>query len=160
MYIRTVRNKISNGTSFRIATPADLPGIWRVRTSVLENLLTEEQLEQRGITQASVAASFLADAKGWVAEHEKRVIAFSIADRASRSIFALFVLPAFERRGIGGKLLDLALEWLWTNGAQRVWLTSGPQTRAARFYEKRGWIATGIAARGDVRYERSRPNDV
>ena len=108
-----------------------MPGISRVRTSVVENLLTREQLDQRGITEASVAASFLADSKGWVAERRDEIVAFSIADRASRSIFALFVLPQFEGRGLGSRLLDLALDWLWANGADLVWLTTGPDTRAA-----------------------------
>jgi hypothetical protein len=77
----------------REASAEDLPGISRVRTSVTENLLTLEQLERRGITEASIAASFLADSKGWVAVSKDEIVAFSIADRASRSIFALFVLP-------------------------------------------------------------------
>jgi GNAT superfamily N-acetyltransferase len=141
---------------FREATGADVPGISRVRTSVIENLLTANQLEQRGITNASVAASFLADAKGWVAVRDEEIVAFSIADRGSQSIFALFVLPAYECRGIGSRLLDLALEWLWTNGAERVWLTTGAGTKAVRFYEKRGWTCTGTGPRGDLRYERER----
>jgi hypothetical protein len=49
---------------FREATAADIPGIFRVRTSVVKNPLTSEQLEQRGITRASLAAMFLAEAKG------------------------------------------------------------------------------------------------
>ena len=141
----------------REARGTDMPGISRVRTSVVENLLTREQLDARGITEASVAASFLADSKGWVALSGDEVVAFSIADRASRSIFALFVLPQFEGRGLGSRLLDLALDWLWANGADLVWLTTGPGTRAARFYERRGWVATGTTATGDVRYELRRP---
>jgi GNAT superfamily N-acetyltransferase len=141
----------------REATAADLPGISRVRTSVVENLLTREQLERRGITEASIAASFLADSKGWVALSGDEVVAFTIADRASRSIFALFVLPQFEGRGFGSRLLDLALDWLWANGADLVWLTTGPGTRAARFYGHRGWVATGTTATGDVRYELRQP---
>ena len=141
----------------REASGADLPGISRVRTSVVENLLTREQLDQRGITEASVAASFLADSKGWVAEQGGEIVAFSIADRESRSIFALFVLPPFAGRGLGSQLLDMALGWLWDNGADLVWLTTGPDTKAARFYERRGWVATGATATGDVRYEYRRP---
>jgi GNAT superfamily N-acetyltransferase len=137
----------------REATAADLPGIARVRTSVRENLLTVEQLKERGITNASVAASFLADSKGWVAERHAEIVAFAIADRASRSLFALFVLPACERQGIGTRLLGLALDWLRANGAREVWLTTGPDTTAARFYERRGWVAKGYEARGDIRYE-------
>jgi len=143
--------------TFREATGADMPGIAHVRTSVIENLLTREQLDQRGITNESVAASFLADCKGWVAEHGGKVVAFSIADRASRSIFALFVLPAYERRGLGSRLHDLALNWLWDNGAEPVWLTTGPGTLAATFYECRGWTAVGDQPGGDVRFEIRRP---
>jgi GNAT superfamily N-acetyltransferase len=113
-------------------------------------------LDERGITEASVAASFLADSKGWVAVRAGEIVAFAIADRASRSIFALFVLPQFE--GIGGRLLGLALDWLWRNCADLVWLTTGPDTKAARFYERRGWIATSAEPRGDTRYELRRPS--
>ena len=42
--------------AIREASGADMPVIARVRSSVAENLLTVEQLEQRGITNASVAA--------------------------------------------------------------------------------------------------------
>jgi GNAT superfamily N-acetyltransferase len=138
---------------FREATGADLPGISRVRTSVVENALTIEQLEERGITNASVAASFLADSKGWVALQGDEIVAFSIADRATRSIFALFVLPAHEGRGIGSRLLDLALAWLRKNGAAEVWLTTATGTKAAHFYERRGWRRSGMGTHGDVRYE-------
>jgi GNAT superfamily N-acetyltransferase len=139
--------------TFREATAADVPGISHVRTSVTENALTLEQLAARGVTNASIAASFLKDSKGWVAVQDGTIVGFSIADRASHSIFALFVFPGREGRGIGGRLFDLAVGWLWDNGAQLIWLTSDPQSKAARFYERRGWIATGRSERGDTRYE-------
>ncbi len=147
-----------NDIVVREARGTDLPGITRVRTSVAENLLTREQLAERGITEASIAASFLADSKGWVALSGDEVVAFCIADRASCSIFALFVLPQFEGRGLGSRLLNLAVDWLWANGADTVWLTTGPTTRAAGFYERRGWVATGTEPRGDTRYELRRPS--
>ena len=149
---------IGGAIMFREATAADMPGISRVRTSAVENLLTLEQLDERGITEASVAASFLTDSKSWVALRQEEIVAFSIADRATQSIFGLFVLPAYEGQGIGGRLLDLALAWLWANGAERVWLTTGAETKAVRFYEKRGWTCTGSAPRGDLRYECTRPS--
>jgi GNAT superfamily N-acetyltransferase len=88
-----------------------------------------------------------------VAEHDRKIVAFAIADRVSRSIFALFVLPGWENRGLGSRLLDTALRWLHENGATVVWLTTGPRTKAAGFYERRGWVAKGREARGDTRYE-------
>lgn len=142
--------------TFREAGRPDMPGIGHVRTSVTENLLTREQLAARGITDESVAASFEQDSKGWVAVDDSRVVAFSIADRASRSIFALFVLPDYEGRGLGSRLLDLAVAWLWDNGADRIWLTTGPGTRAARFYERRGWRLASVGTDGQLRFEYER----
>lgn len=143
---------------FREASGADMPGISHVRLSVIENALSVAQLEERGITNASVAASLLTHRKGWVAEEGGRIVAFSMADQADWSIFALFVLlPGYEQRGLGSRLLALALDWLWDNGAERVWLSTGPQTRASRFYELRGWVCAGKAAYGDLCYELPRP---
>jgi GNAT superfamily N-acetyltransferase len=142
--------------AIREASRADMPGIAHVRTSVTENLLTREQLDARGITNESVAASFEQDSKGWVAVEDGRVVAFSIADRASRSIFALFVLPEYEARGLGSRLLDLAVDWLWQNGAGRIWLTTGPGTRAAGFYARCGWRQTAVDAKGELRFEYER----
>ena len=141
----------------REASGADMPGIARVRTSVTENHLTTEQLAQRGITNASVAASLLVDRKGWVAERSGEIVAFSMADRADPSIFALFVLPGYEGRGLGNGLLDLALQWLWDNGAELVWLTTSPETKAARFYARHGWVPVGMVPSGDMRFELRRP---
>ena len=143
---------------FREATAADMPGISHVRLSVTENAMSRAQLDARGITNESVAASFLADSKGWVAIADGGIVGFSIADRAERTIFALFVLPGFEERGIGSQLFDLALHWLWDNGAQHLWLTTSAGTKAARFYERRGWVITGDGTYGDVRYELRRPD--
>ena len=76
-----------------------------------------------------MAASLLTHCKGWVAERAGKVVGFSMADRADASIFALFVLPGYEGRGLGSRLLDLAVDWLRANGAEKVWLTTGPRTR-------------------------------
>jgi len=147
----------ANEFIIREASGADMPGIARVRTSVTENHLSTEQLAQRGITNASVAASLLVDRKGWVAECSGEIVAFCMADRADPSIFALFVLPGHEGLGLGSRLLDLALQWVWDNGAELVWLTTSPDTRAARFYERRGWVPVGMVPGGDMRFELRRP---
>jgi GNAT superfamily N-acetyltransferase len=141
----------------REAAGADMPGIARVRFSVRENSATPAHLERLGITNETVAASLLVDRKGWVAEHEGEIVAFSMADRADRSILALFVQPEYEGRGLGSTLLDLALQWLWQQGARRVWLATGPGTRAQGFYERRGWTQAGDGPGSDIRMELGRP---
>ena len=142
--------------TIREATGADMPGIARVRSSVRENLLTNEQLAERGITNASVAASLLAIARAGSPSAAERSLpsAWLIADP---SLFALFVLPEYEGRGLGSRLLDLALQWLWDNGAELVWLTTSPDTRAARFYARRDWTPAGLVPGGDIRFELRRP---
>jgi GNAT superfamily N-acetyltransferase len=139
---------------FREATRSDMPGIAHVRISVVENAATAADLEQRGITNESVAASFEGDSKGWVAETGAGIVAFSIADRQSRSIFALFVMPDYEGRGLGSRLLELALRWLGDNGVDSVWLTTDPDTRAAGFYSYKGWVQMGITSNGELRFEK------
>ncbi|MDX2204759.1 MAG: GNAT family N-acetyltransferase [Hyphomicrobiaceae bacterium] len=143
--------------TYRVAGEADLPAITRVRTSVTENHLSIAQMAERGISNESVAASLRTDAKGWVAICGGEIVAFSIANRTTPSIFGLFVLPAFEGRGIGGHLLDLATQWIWTSGAERIWLETRQGTRAEAFYRSRGWIATGLDDKGSVHFELCRP---
>jgi GNAT superfamily N-acetyltransferase len=102
---------VSN-TVIRAMRADDMGDIFAVRTCVAENALTLEQLERMGITPASVAASLHGRARGWVAEKEGVVVAFAIADGETRSIFALFVAPGYEGRGLGSALLDRAVRWL------------------------------------------------
>lgn len=137
----------------RQATPEDIAGISIVRASVRENLQTPEQLMAMGITPASVAASLTAECRGWVAEHSGRIVAFPIADGEASSIFALFVLPEYEGRGLGGQLLAAAVRWLWDQHTDLIWLTTGPGTRAARFYERAGWRHTATDAKGELCFE-------
>jgi GNAT superfamily N-acetyltransferase len=146
-----------DGIALREASGDDLAGIFRVRTSVTENLISPERLERMGVTGANIAGTFKRDAKGWVAVQRGEVVGFSIAHQTSRSIFALFVLPGYENRGLGRRLLDAASAWLWDNGADIVWLTTAPDTRAARFYERDGWVCSGVEANDELRFERRRP---
>lgn len=140
----------------REASAADLDGITHVRTSVRQNHLSREQLDARGITNASIAASFETTSKGWVAvEPQGRIAAFSIADRATRSIFALFVLPEYERQGLGTKLLDHATGWLFEAASDPIWLTTGADTDAAGFYALRGWRTARVEPDGQLRFELS-----
>src|ERR1700722_11454036 len=140
----------------RQATAADIAGISHVRFSVRENLSTPEQLRARDITPAGVAASLEAECRGWVAEDSGRIVAFSIADRSSSCLFALFVLPEYEGRGVGRRLLACAVRWLWDQHTDVLSLTTGPATRAARFFERAGWRHTSTEVNGELRFELSR----
>lgn len=63
-------------------------------------------------------------------------------------IFAMWVDPAFRRRGLGGALLDAALQWFGSMAPHRPLLldVNPRQEDAVRLYESRGFRRTGATA--------------
>jgi GNAT superfamily N-acetyltransferase len=90
-----------------------------------------------------------------VHEESDKVVAFGIADHARRNIWALFVAPGFEGQGIGSRLLEVMVTWLFEQGRERLWLTTEQNTRAERFYRAAGWQSAASAADGEIRFELS-----
>ncbi|SFC87667.1 Acetyltransferase (GNAT) family protein [Massilia yuzhufengensis] len=80
--------------------------------------------------------------RGWVAEADGEIVAFCYAARGDASIWALFVDPRHEGRGLGKALLALAVGWLFELGHERIRLGTAPDTRADRFYLAQGWDRT------------------
>jgi GNAT superfamily N-acetyltransferase len=140
----------------RDARPEHIAGIYRVRLAVRENVMPEAIVVRDGWTPERVADCFRPGRRGWVVEEAGEVVAFSIADSEAHSIWALFVLPGFGGRGLGRALLDAAVAWLWSEGVERIWLDTDPQSRAAGFYARLGWRSTGRTAKGETRYELTR----
>jgi len=91
--------------------------------------------------------------KGWVCEIDERIVGFSIADVKSNNIWALFVEPEFEGKGIGKKLHRLMLDWYFSQTDKTVWLSTAPRSRAERFYRSAGWTETGLYGKGEVKFE-------
>ena len=54
--------------------------------------------------------------KGWVCEIDKQITGFAIADLKENNIWALFLLPAFEKQGIGKRLHDMMIDWHLSSG--------------------------------------------
>jgi GNAT superfamily N-acetyltransferase len=144
----------------RPADPADTAALFRVRTSVHENHQSEEELARIGVTRESVAQLLASPgARGWCAEQGGSIVAFAIARRTERDLFALFVEPGFERRGLGSSLLESAVTWLRAGGIERIRLSTGRGTRAQSFYEKRGWKDAGSPGEQMVMLERACRSD-
>jgi ribosomal protein S18 acetylase RimI-like enzyme len=139
--------------AIREANLADIPAIFAVRTAVKENAATIERLAELGITPALVGDALKSHCKAWVTNLDGHVVGFVIADMSTKSIWALFVLPEFESRGIGKALMLYAVRWLKETGADRCWLTTGSDTRAAGFYRRLGWTAQGLTAGGEMKFE-------
>lgn len=134
---------------YRQAHPADIPGMFDVRFAVTENILRNRAL----VTEENSRDYLTRRGRGWVAEEAGRIVGFAIADVQDHNIWALFVHPDFDRRGIGKELHRLMLDWYFTQTTEPVWLSTAPGTRAEEFYRRQGWRATGRTTSGEIRFE-------
>lgn len=144
-------NRSDEGTLTVVIRPADrsdLPGLWEVRYAVTENTLTPGR-----ITDEALCHSIEEGGCGWVAEEDGRIVGFAIG-LLSGNVWALFVLPEAEGRGIGSALHAEMLAWFSHQRLDRLWLSTGTDTRARAFYEARGWQYAGPYGTDEVRLER------
>jgi GNAT superfamily N-acetyltransferase len=91
--------------------------------------------------------------KGWLCEVEGEAVGFCVASLKDDSIWALFVKPGYEGRGIGTRLLKQATGWLFGLGASRIILSTDANTRADRMYERQGWKRGELKPDGEVWYQ-------
>ncbi len=136
---------------FREATIADIPQIQIVRNAVKENRLSDPSV----VTDDDCKIYITQKGKGWVCEIENNIVAFAIADLIDKNIWALFVRPAFESKGIGKKLHDEMLHWYFDQTKETVWLSTASNTRAEKFYRNAGWKQVGMYGKGEIKFEMS-----
>jgi len=136
---------------FREATIRDIPQIQIVRHTVKENILSNPAL----VTDQDCEEYLTVRGKGWVCEIGDTIVGFSIADLKDNNIWALFLRPEYEGRGIGKKLHAMMLEWYFSQTQKTVWLGTAPNTRAEKFYRKAGWKEVGTHGKGEIKFEMS-----
>ncbi len=138
----------------RAARSSDVDAMFDVRTSVSENHMSRQELARVGITNETVCAMLADSSHAWVAEEDgQHIVGFSMADAATAAIFALFVHPAYQRRGLGRALIEEAEQWLYTRGCGTAWLvTSGS---AEQFYQQLGWTRGTVQSDGQVRFTKT-----
>lgn len=139
--------------SFRRADSADIPAMSAIRLAVTENVLSDPTR----ITPDMYEDFLDRSGRGWVAESGGEIVAFSYANKVDGSIWALFVKPGQEGRGLGKALLGLAVAWLFELGHERVHLSTGADTRADRFYAMEGWHRQPLSAT-EIMYARNKPS--
>lgn len=142
----------TDAATLRRATSADIPAMSRIRLAVTENALSDPAR----ITTAMYEDFLDRSGRGWVAEARGTIVAFCYADHVDGAIWALFVQPGQEGRGLGKALLREATDWLFAAGHDCVRLTTGAGTRADRFYAAQGWRRE-FAGVNDVAYSLARP---
>lgn len=148
------------GLKIRKARLGDAGAIFAIRSRVQENHLSDRQLAERGITK-SAFGKWLSDGYGiWIADLDGSAAGFAIAIPTEGTLWALFVDPDFEGRGVGAALLRTAEEWLFAQGCNDISLTTGvdPKNRAHGFYEMHGWHNTGDIDGDEVEYIKSNPS--
>ena len=134
---------------FREARMEDIAGMSGVRLSVNENVLPDPNL----IPFSDYKDYINHRGKGWVCEAAGIIVGFAIADLQQHNIWALFVHPEWEGRGIGKQLQHLMLDWYFLQTQEPVWLGTAPRSRAETFYRKSGWTETGIRSNGEICFE-------
>ena len=85
---------------YREANIEDIKQIQIVRHSVKENILSNPDL----VTDEDCKEFLTKRGRGWVCEIEGSIVGFAVADLKDNNIWALFLKPEFEGRGIGLQL--------------------------------------------------------
>jgi GNAT superfamily N-acetyltransferase len=128
---------------------ADIKQIQIVRNSVTENTLSNPNL----VTDKDCEEFLTVRGKGWVYEIANEIVGFSIVDMKDHNIWALFLRPKFEKKGIGRKLHDIMLNLYFEQTKTNVWLGTSPNTRAEVFYRNAGWKEIGTHGKDEIKYE-------
>ena len=81
------------------------------------------------------------------------IVGFSIVSVIDRNVWALFIQPGYDKRGIGKKLHHDMLNWYFSQTNETIWLSTAPGTRAEAFYRRAGWQETGMTKSGEVKFE-------
>lgn len=136
---------------FREAVLEDIPAIQVVRNSVKENMLSDPAL----VSDKDCEEYMFVRGKGWVCEMHGNILGFAIADLKDDNIWALFIHPDHEKKGIGKKLHQIMMDWYFDQEKEKVWLSTAPGSRAEGFYKAAGWKQTGITRSGEVKFEMS-----
>jgi len=134
---------------FREAKSKDIPQMHAVRMSVNENKLSDPDL----IKPADYQRRLEECGKGWVCEIDDTIVGFAIVDLEEAKVWALFMHPEHEGQFIGRMLHDMMVTWCFSRAMPKLTLTTAPNTRAEKFYNKAGWVNTGETANGEIIFE-------
>jgi len=132
----------------RTATVDDIADVMALRLSVHENRLSDP-----GQVTAADCLAYVDRGHLWVWEEDQEILGFSASTCETGWIWALFVRPGHQGRGIGRALFATACDALIGAGCRTLHLSTDPDTRAARFYRAAGWRQAGRTPEGELTFE-------
>lgn len=137
----------------RSMAPGDVPAAHVIRQSVRENRLSDPSV----VTEQDYHDFMLRDTMSWVCELNGAIAGFAMVDVEKRNLWALFVAPEHEGRGVGRALHEVMSAWYFDR-AHVLRLTTAPRTRAAAFYRGSGYVELGTTPDGrELIFELRRP---
>lgn len=92
----------------------------------------------------------------WVCTDAREILGFACVDLQDRSVWALFVAPEHEGRGIGRLLHQTLVDWAFAKQLPDLRLSTEQGTRAAMFYERAGWELVRDMGNGDWEFHMTR----
>jgi ribosomal protein S18 acetylase RimI-like enzyme len=110
---------------------------------------TEEARQQREERWRGINATPLAHL--WVAESDAEIVGMCLARKHDQKyhVQALYVLPEYQRQGIGKRLLQAALDWIGT--ARPITLNvAAYNDHAIAFYQRMGFTFSAAPAESEV----------
>lgn len=145
----------TSSPEIRPASFTDVDAMFKVRASVGENTMTPAELSAIGVTPEAIASAIKSAPCAWVATIANEVVGFAMVDLNSACLFALFVLPEHEGRGIGTRLTQICERALFEHHPT-AWLETANGSRAAQLYRHLGWGNEVDVGGGDIRLEKQR----
>ena len=130
----------------QLAKPSDAPECLRIRGLTRENAVAQERLRSLGITAESWAAEIESgELPGFVCTDGASMVGYCFGASRTGEVIVLALLPEYEGKGLGRKLLNLVAAHLQALGHQRLYLgcSSNPAVRSYGFYRHLGWRSTG-----------------
>ena len=135
--------------TFREAVITDIPEIQIVRHTVKENVLSNPDL----VTNKDCEDYLFVRGKGWVCITDNQLVGFAIVDLQDHNVWALFLRPEYEGKGIGKQLQNMMLEWYFEQTKETLWLGTAFHTRAENFYRMQGWKEAGMHGTKEIKFE-------
>lgn len=139
----------------RAAIIEDVETLFEIRCSVRENHMSREEMAALDITPTAVQDMICGgDYIVPIAFEDGEAVGFAMAQISECYLFALFVTPPHEGKGIGAKLLAHVEEELRQRGVREIWLATDAdeRVRAVGFYRHHGWRDVGLMEDGQLRF--------